>query len=96
MVVRIHPWRLFEEGEPARRGHPFEAGGATEMSLGIMTSVFRHRRENRARLGTCWKHVGSVDRRLWSMTTSLRQFWRVNLGQPGRRLESERTGLRRL
>jgi hypothetical protein len=78
MVVQIHPWRLLKEGEPARRGHPFEAGGATATSLGIKTSAFRHWRENRARLGTCWKHVGSADRRLWSMTTSLRHFWRAN------------------
>ena len=82
MVVQIHPWRL-SEGEPARRGHPFEAGWATAASLGLETSTFRHWRENRARLGTCWKHVGSADRRLWSMTTSLRHFWRANPRSPG-------------
>jgi hypothetical protein len=82
MVVQIHPWRL-SEGEPARSGHPFEAGRATATSLGIETSTFRHWRENRARPGTCWKHVGSAERRLWSMTTSLRHFWRANPESPG-------------
>lgn len=107
MVVQIHPWRL-SEGEPARSGHPFEAGRATATSLGLETSTLfaappaarapvrltphcvrgcaifalprsvRHWRENRARPGTCWKHVGSAERRLWSMTTSLRHFWRAN------------------
>ena len=107
MVVQIHPWRL-SEGEPARRGHPFEAGRATVASLGLESSALfaappaarapvrftphcvrgcaifalprsvRHWRENRARPGTCWKHVGSAERRLWSMTTSLRHFWRAN------------------
>ena len=77
MVVQLHPWRL-SEGEPARRGHPFEAGRATATSLGIEPSTFRHWRENRARPGTCWKHVGSAERRLWSMTTSLRHFRRAN------------------
>lgn len=39
MVVQIHPWRLLKEGEPARSGHPFEAGRATATSLGIKTSA---------------------------------------------------------
>lgn len=35
------PVETFKEGELARCGHPFEAGGATETSLGIKTSAFR-------------------------------------------------------
>ncbi len=96
MVVQIHPWRLLKEGEPARCGHPFEAGGATETSLGIKTSVFRilEREPSEARhvLETRW--VGrppAVEHDHLSPP-----IWRVNPGQPGRRLESERTGLCRL